>query len=109
MAGLEIIDEGRSPGEGLGAKPPEADDIILKITIANIVSCDHCIKLEVAILAEWIKIVSTVSVFSFFTLVHATPTDDGGAHKPASVFIYQATYASISMLCLPTCYRYTTR
>ena len=60
---------GVEPGR-LGDKSPPTGSRswrhILKITIANIVSCDHCIKLEVAILAEWIKIVSTVSVFSFF-------------------------------------------
>jgi len=30
------------------------------------------------IIADLIKIVSTVSVFSFSTIPHATPTDDGG-------------------------------
>ena len=39
----------RSPSRGLGSGDPEADDIIWKMTIANIVSRDHCIK----ILAEW--------------------------------------------------------
>ena len=37
---------------GLEAKPPEADDIFLKTTMANIVSCDHCINTELAILGE---------------------------------------------------------
>ena len=30
---------------------------ILKITIANIVSCDHCINIELVTLAEWIKFI----------------------------------------------------
>jgi len=50
---------------------------------ANIVSCDHCIKLKVAILAELIKIVSTVSILSFSTLLHVVHTDTGmGAPPP---------------------------
>ena len=37
---------------------------ILKITIANIVSCDHCINIELVTLAEWIKfIVSFIIIF----------------------------------------------
>ena len=36
---------------------------IMKITMANIVSCDHCIKLELAILAEWTEVVSMFSLF----------------------------------------------
>jgi len=63
VAGLEILNGMRNQGvcgtevpqRGPGAEPrwgsgdPEADDIIWKMTIANIVSRDHCIK----ILAEW--------------------------------------------------------
>ena len=60
---------GVEPGRFGDKSPPTGSRSwrhILKITIAHIVSCDHCIKLEVAILSQWIKIVSTVSVFSFF-------------------------------------------
>jgi len=87
--GIEIIDWRNQEvwgtevhHRGPGAEPPEADDIFLIITIANIVSCDHCVKLDVAILAEWIKIMSTMSVFSFSTFLHATPTDDWGSPVP---------------------------
>ena len=31
--------QGRSPGGGLGAKPPEADGILLKMTYTDIVFC----------------------------------------------------------------------
>jgi len=53
---------GAEPRWVWGRTPPEAEDI-LKITIANIASRDRCINIEFAILAEWIKIVSTVSIF----------------------------------------------
>ena len=80
VAGLEIIDgaepeglgDGRPPGGplgqwGSGGFVPRSWRHILKITIVNIVSCDHCINIELAILAEWIKIVPTVSIFSLFS------------------------------------------
>ena len=54
---------------GPGAKPSEADDIFWNqlAYIANIISFDRCIKLELTVLTEWIKIVLyTVSVFSLF-------------------------------------------
>jgi len=39
---------------------------IVQLTIANIVSCDHCINTELTMLAEWINIVSTVWTLSLF-------------------------------------------
>ena len=79
---------GAEPRWGSGGETTEADDI-LKITIANVVLRDRCNELEVAILSEWIKIVSTVSVFSFFYPsscdAHGRPGGGGAApRKPAT-------------------------
>jgi len=68
--GTEVPQRGPGAEHPVGVwrqSPQKPETYFGKKTIANIVSRDHCINIELAILAEWIKIVSTVSTFSLFS------------------------------------------
>jgi len=65
---------------GVWARSPQSWRHILKITITNIVSRSHCNNTDLAILAEWITIVSIQyqSLQCSSPFLHATATDNGG-------------------------------